>query len=96
MSAVRGGISGEARQALTMNDSNHHLRIGAALLFLLLFYWTNDAAVGAAPAVSNVRALQRPGTKLVDIYNNLAHPNSPLPVCSLRGPQEAITVQFEH
>jgi len=33
-------------------------------------------AGGAAPVVSNVRAAQRPGTKLVDIYYDLADPDS--------------------
>ena len=59
-----------------MNDSNRYFRQGAALLFLLLFCGANYAAGGAPPVVSNVRASQRPGTQLVDIYYDLADPDS--------------------
>ena len=59
-----------------MNDSNHQYRIGAALLLLLLLCGGNSTALGAAPAVSNVRAAQRPGTRLVDIYYDLADSDS--------------------
>ena len=55
-----------------MNDSNRQLRRGAGLLCLLLFCGANYAAAGASPVVSNVRASQRSGTKLVDIYYDLA------------------------
>src|SRR6266404_1771478 len=34
-------------------------------------------AFAAAPTVSNVRSAQRAGTKLVDIYYDLADPDSP-------------------
>jgi formylglycine-generating enzyme len=61
---------------MIMNDSNHHLWRGAGLLCLLLFCGANDAAAGAAPVVSSVRAAQRPGTKLVDIYYDLADSDS--------------------
>lgn len=44
------------------------------LLFLLLALTT--AAHAAAPVVSNVRAAQRPGMKLVDIYYDLADADS--------------------
>src|ERR1035441_3516443 len=77
MSALRrGGICGETRQGVIMNDSNRQLRRGAGLLCLLLFCGGNYAAAGAPPAVSNVRAAQRPGTQLVDIYYDLADPDS--------------------
>ena len=59
-----------------MNDSNHHFRDGAALLCLLLFCGANYATAGAPPVVSNVRAAQRAGTQLVDIYYDLADPGS--------------------
>jgi formylglycine-generating enzyme required for sulfatase activity len=59
-----------------MNDSNGLFRSGAALLFLLLFCGANYATAGAPPVVSNVRAAQRPGTQLVDIYYDLADPDS--------------------
>jgi formylglycine-generating enzyme len=59
-----------------MNDSNRHLRHGAVLLFLLLFCGGNYARAGAPPAVSNVRAAQRPATQLVDIFYDLADPDS--------------------
>jgi formylglycine-generating enzyme required for sulfatase activity len=59
-----------------MNDSNGHFRRCAALLCWLLFCGANDVAAGAAPVVSNVRASQRPGTQLVDIYYDLADPDS--------------------
>jgi hypothetical protein len=55
-----------------MNDSNRHFRRGAALLCLLLFCGGNYATAGAPPVVSNVRAAQRAGTQLVDIYYDLA------------------------
>jgi formylglycine-generating enzyme required for sulfatase activity len=59
-----------------MNDSSHHLRRGVVLLCLLLLCGANYAAAGAPPVVSNVRAAQRPGTQLVDIYYDLADPDS--------------------
>jgi formylglycine-generating enzyme required for sulfatase activity len=59
-----------------MNDSNRHLRRGAGLLCLLLLCGANYAAAGAAPVISNVRAAQRQGTKLVDIYYDLADSDS--------------------
>ena len=59
-----------------MNDSNYHLWRGAGLLCLLLFSGANDAAAGAAPVVSNVRAAQRPGTAYVDITYDLADADS--------------------
>ena len=59
-----------------MNDSNRHLRHGAALLCLLLFCGANYAAAGAPPVVSNVRAAQRSGTGYVDITYDLADPDS--------------------
>jgi formylglycine-generating enzyme required for sulfatase activity len=59
-----------------MNDSNCYSRRGAALLCLLLFCGANYATAGAPPVVSNVRASQRPGTQLVDIYYDLADPES--------------------
>jgi len=43
---------------------------------LLLSLLATIAAHAAAPVVSNVRAAQRPGTKLVDIYYDLADPDS--------------------
>ena len=60
-----------------MNDSNRYFRQGAGLLCLLLFCGANYAVAGAPPVVSNVRAAQRPGTQLVDIYYDLADPDSP-------------------
>jgi formylglycine-generating enzyme required for sulfatase activity len=59
-----------------MNDSNRHFQRGAAWLCLLLFCGANYAAAGVPPVVSNVRASQRSGTKLVDIYYDLADPDS--------------------
>jgi formylglycine-generating enzyme required for sulfatase activity len=59
-----------------MNDSNRHLRHVAVLLCMLLFCGVNYATAGAPPVVSNVRASQRPGTQLVDIYYDLADPDS--------------------
>ena len=59
-----------------MNDVNRQLRRGAVLLCLLLFCEANYATAGAPPVVSNVRAAQRPGTQLVDIYYDLADPDS--------------------
>ncbi len=59
-----------------MNDSNRHPRRGAALLCLLLLCGGNYAAAGTAPVVSNVRAAQRSGAKLVDIYYDLADSDS--------------------
>jgi formylglycine-generating enzyme required for sulfatase activity len=59
-----------------MNDSHRQLRRGAGLLCLLLFCGANYAAAGAAPVVSNVRAAQRAGTQLVDIFYDLADPSS--------------------
>ena len=59
-----------------MNDSNRHFRRGAGLLCLLLFCGANYTAAGAPPVVSNVRAAQRAGTQLVDIYYDLADPGS--------------------
>lgn len=51
-----------------------------ATVFLLGFYL--PAALAAPPVVSNIRAAQRPGTHLVDIYYNVADAdgNSPLTV----------------
>jgi formylglycine-generating enzyme required for sulfatase activity len=43
---------------------------------LLLFCGAYYATAGAPPVVSNVRAAQRPGTQLVDIYYDLADPDS--------------------
>jgi hypothetical protein len=59
-----------------MNDSNRHFWRGAALLFLLPFCGANYATAGAPPVVSNVRTAQRAGTQLVDIYYDLADPDS--------------------
>ena len=59
-----------------MNDSNRPLRCGAGLLCWLLFCGANDAAAGAPPVVSNVRAAQRSGTAYVDITYDLADPDS--------------------
>jgi len=59
-----------------MNDSNYHLWRGAGLLCLLLLCGANDAAAGAAPVVSNVRAAQRSGTSYVDITYDLADADS--------------------
>ena len=60
-----------------MNDSNRQLRCGAGLLCWLLFCGANDAAAGAPPVVSNVRAAQRSsGTAYVDITYDLADPDS--------------------
>lgn len=59
-----------------MNDSTQHLRRGARLLCLLLFCGANYAVAGAAPVVSNVRTVQRPGTQLVDIYYDVADADS--------------------
>jgi formylglycine-generating enzyme required for sulfatase activity len=59
-----------------MNDSNRHFRRGGVLLCLLLFCGANCATASAPPVVSNVRAAQRPGTQLVDIYYDLADPDS--------------------
>ena len=59
-----------------MNDSNYHLWRGAGLLCLLLLCGAKDAAAGAAPAVSNVRAAQRSGTSYVDITYDLADADS--------------------
>jgi formylglycine-generating enzyme required for sulfatase activity len=56
-----------------MNDSNRPVLRGTALLMLLLLSGANYTAAGA-PAVSNVRAAQRPGTQLVDITYDLANP----------------------
>jgi len=66
-----------------MNDSNRHPRRGAALLCLLLLCGGNYAAAGVAPVVSNVRAAQRPGAKLVDIYYDLADSDSATLVVSV-------------
>jgi sulfatase modifying factor 1 len=59
-----------------MNDSNRQFLRGAGLLCWLLFWGGNYATAGAPPVVSNVRASQRPGTQLVDIYYDLADPDS--------------------
>ena len=59
-----------------MNDPNRHFRHGAMLLSLFLFCGGPYATAGAPPVVSNVRAAQRPGTQLVDIYYDLADPDS--------------------
>ena len=59
-----------------MNDSKRQLRCGAGLLCWLLFCGANDAAAGAPPVVSNVRAAQRSGTAYVDITYDLADPDS--------------------
>jgi len=59
-----------------MNDSDRHVGHRAVLLCLLLFCGANYATAGAPPVVSNVRAAQRPGTQLVDIYYDLADPDS--------------------
>ena len=59
-----------------MNDSNYHLWRGAGLLCLLLLCGAKDAAAGAAPVVSNVRAAQRSGTSYVDITYDLADADS--------------------
>ncbi len=45
-------------------------------LLLVLLLLLTVAAHAAAPVVSNVRAAQRPGTKLVDIYYDLADADS--------------------
>jgi formylglycine-generating enzyme required for sulfatase activity len=63
-------------QGVIMSDSNRQLRRGAGLLCLLLFCGVNYAMAGAPPVVSNVRAAQRVGTQLVDIYYDLADPSS--------------------
>jgi formylglycine-generating enzyme required for sulfatase activity len=77
MSALRrGGVCGETRQGVTMNASSRQLQGAAGLLCLLLFCGANYAMAGAPPVVSNVRAAQRPGTQLVDIYYDLADPDS--------------------
>jgi hypothetical protein len=59
-----------------MNDSNPHFRRGAVLVCLFLFCGANYAAAGAPPVVSNVRAAQRTGTQLVDIYYDVADADS--------------------
>jgi hypothetical protein len=56
-----------------MNDSHRPVLHGTALLVLLLLSGANYTAAGA-PAVSNVRAAQRPGTELVDVTYDLADP----------------------
>jgi len=63
-------------EGVIMNDSNRYFRQGAGLLCMLLFCGANYAAAGAPPVVSNVRASQRSGTKLVDIYYDLADSDS--------------------
>jgi sulfatase modifying factor 1 len=52
------------------------LERGIALLCLLLSCGANYATASAPPVVSNVRAAQRPGTQLVDIYYDLADPDN--------------------
>jgi formylglycine-generating enzyme required for sulfatase activity len=59
-----------------MNDPNRQLRRGAVLLCWFLFCGANYATASAPPVVSNVRAAQRSGTQLVDIYYDLADPDS--------------------
>jgi formylglycine-generating enzyme len=52
------------------------LERGIALLGLLLYCGANYATAGVSPVVSNVRAAQRLGTQLVDIFYDLADPDS--------------------
>ena len=59
-----------------MSASNCYVGRGVAWVCLLLFCGANWAAASAPPVVSNVRAAQRPGTQLVDIYYDLADPDS--------------------
>jgi len=49
-------------------------------LVTALFVWTCGITHGAEPVVSNVRAAQRAGTKLVDVYYDLSGANGPATV----------------
>ena len=48
----------------------------AAVCMAGCFLLADFTAWGSPPTVSNVRAAQRPGTQLVDIYYDLADPDS--------------------
>ena len=57
--------------------SKGDFRLGQrVLLAVALFLSTTTLFAAAPPVVSNVRAAQRPGTKLVDIYYDVADPDS--------------------
>ena len=50
------------------------------IVLAALFFASIHNAIAAAPVVSNVRAAQRAGTGMVDIYYDLASPSNALTV----------------